>query len=129
MQLDNAINWFEIPVSDFDRAKKFYETLFGYEMPVNQVGPAKMGFFLYDYKAGKIGGAIVHHPELLQPSNTGTLVYLNCQPDLQFILNKVTEGGGKILVEKTIISTEQSLGYWALVNDTEGNNVGLHSMG
>ncbi len=64
MQLDNAINLSEIPVSDFDRAKKFYETMLGYEVPFNELGPAKMGFFLYDFKGGKIGGAIVHHPEL-----------------------------------------------------------------
>ncbi len=46
MQLSNALNWFEIPVSDFDRAKKFYETFFDYQMPENMMGKVQMGFFL-----------------------------------------------------------------------------------
>lgn len=128
MELGNALNWFEIPVSDFERAKKFYETIFGYEMPENIMGNARMGFFLYDFKAGKVGGAIVHNPERATPSNNGTLVYLNCQPDLQVVLNKIEGAGGKILKEKTIISDVQQLGYWALICDSEGNNVALHSM-
>ncbi len=129
MELGNALNWFEIPVSDFKRAKKFYETIFNYEMPENQMGPARMGFFLYDFKGGKAGGAIVHHPDLYTPSDNGTLVYLNCQPDLKIMLDKVEGAGGKILKEKTVISPEQNLGYWALILDVEGIKVALHTMG
>jgi predicted enzyme related to lactoylglutathione lyase len=128
MQHGNALNWFEIPVSDFERGKRFYEEIFGYEMPVNNMGATKMGFFLYDFKDGKVGGAIVHNPELYEPSNKGSLVYLNCQPDLQVVLDKVEKAGGKALIVKTLISPEQSLGFWALINDSEGNNVALHSM-
>ena len=128
MELGNALNWFEIPVSDFDRAKKFYETIFSYEMPENIMGQARMGFFLYDFKNGKIGGAIVHNPELITPGTNGSLIYLNCQPDLQVVLDRVENAGGKILKEKTNISKDQHLGYWALMNDTEGNKVALHSM-
>ncbi len=128
MELTNAINWFEIPVADFDRAKKFYETIFSYQMPENQMGQSRMGFFLYDFKAGKVGGAIVYNPELYIPNDKGTLVYLNCQPDLQIVLDKVETAGGKILTPKTIISPEQNLGYQALITDSEGNKVALHSM-
>lgn len=122
----HAINWFEIPVTDFDRAKKFYETIFSYQMPENQMGPARMGFLLYDFQNGGRGGAIVHNPGFYQPSATGTLVYLNCEPDLLPILNKVAAAGGKVLQEKTAIG--QNLGYWAIILDTEGNRVALHSM-
>ena len=45
MQLGNALNWFEIPVSDFERGKKFYETIFDYQMPENIMGKVQMGFF------------------------------------------------------------------------------------
>jgi len=83
MELGNALNWFEIPVTDFDRAKKFYETIFGYQMPENVMGSARMGFLLYDFPAGKVGGAIVYNPEFYTPSDNGSLIYLNCQPDLQ----------------------------------------------
>ena len=129
MQLGNALNWFEIPVSNFDRAKKFYETIFNYEMPESVMGDTRMGFFLYDMPAGKVGGAIVLNEQFYSPSETGTLIYLNAQPDLQIILARVEAAGGTILRPKTIISEEQSLGYWALVKDPEGNRVALHSMG
>jgi hypothetical protein len=122
----HALNWFEIPVADFDRAKQFYETLFDYQMPVNQMGPAKMGFFIYDFKNGGRGGAIVHNPEFYQPSDTGSLIYLNCEPDLQFVLDRVEKAGGKVVKVKTEIG--QGLGFWALLHDTEGNRVALHSM-
>lgn len=129
MELTNAINWFEIPVDNFDRAKKFYETIFNYQMPENQMGPARMGFFLYDFQNSKIGGAIVHNPGFYSPQKDGTLVYLNCNPDLQAVLDKVNDAGGKIIMGKKVISPDQNLGFFALINDTEGNRVALHSMG
>lgn len=127
MELGNALNWFEIPVTDFDRAKKFYETIFSYQMPENMMGEVRMGFFLYDFHNQKVGGAICKS-EMHKPSNEGSLIYLNCQPDLQIILDRVENGGGKVLKKKTKISEEQNLGFWALIADTEGNNVALHSM-
>src|ERR1700741_1759885 len=113
MQLGNALNWFEIPVNDFDRAKKFYETIFNYQMPENTMGAAKMGFFLHDFQGGKVGGAIVHNPDLYSPSDNGSLIYLNCKPNLQPVLNKVETAGGIILKNKTLIAP--NLGYWALI--------------
>ena len=128
MELGNALNWFEIPVSDFERAKKFYESIFDYQMPESMMGDVKMGFFLYDFQGGKVGGAICKS-EMHKPSNEGSLVYLNCQPDLQIVLDKVESAGGKVIKQKTKISAEQNLGFWALISDTEGNNVAFHSMG
>ena len=127
MQLGNALNWFEIPVSDFDRAKKFYETIFSYQMPENIIGSARMGFFLYDMPAGKVGGAIVHNPDFYSPSDNGSLIYLNCQPDLQIVLDKVTAAGGSVLMAKKPVAPD--LGFWALIKDSEGNRIALHSMG
>ena len=86
MQLGNALNWFEIPVTDFERGKKFYETIFNYQMPENMMGNVRMGFFLYDFQNGKVGGAICKS-EMHKPSHEGSLVYLNCQPDLQVELS------------------------------------------
>lgn len=127
MELGNALNWFEIPAADFDRAKKFYETIFNYQMPESMMGPNRMGFFLYDFKAGKVGGAIIHNPGFYSPSDKGSLIYLNCQPDLQPILDKVENAGGSIVVKKTQINAE--LGHTAIIMDSEGNRVALHSMG
>ena len=124
MELTNAINWFEIPVTDFDRAKKFYETIFDYQIPDSMVGANRLGFFLYDFKSGKIGGAICHG-DGYTPSQEGSLVYLNGDPDLQIILSRVENAGGKILQPKTRITAE--VGYVAIFTDTEGNRVALHS--
>ena len=128
MELGNALNWFEIPVADFDRAKQFYETLFNYQMPENQMWSARMGFFLFDFQTQKVGGAIVYNPSFYTPQANGTLVYLNCQPDLQPVLDRVETAGGKILQGKLEISSDQQLGYWAVILDSEGNRVALHSM-
>ena len=128
MQPGNALNWFEIPVSDFERGKKFYEIFFDYQMPENIMGNVQMGFFLYDFQNGKVGGAICKS-EMHKPSQQGILVYLNCQPDLQVVLDRVENAGGKIIQQKTKISEEQNLGYWASIIDSEGNKVALHSMG
>lgn len=128
MELGNALNWFEIPVLDFERAKKFYEAIFGYQMPEIQMGPSRMGFLLYDQPAGKVGGAIVHNPGFHAPSATGSLLYLNCQPDLQPVFDRVSGAGGKQLMQKTAVAPGQDLGFWALIMDTEGNRIALHSM-
>jgi predicted enzyme related to lactoylglutathione lyase len=87
-----------------------------------------MGFLLYDFSNAKVGGAIVHNPEFYTPQANGTLVYLNCQPDLQKVLSRVESAGGKVLQQKKEIAPEQNLGFWAIMIDTEGNRVALHSM-
>ena len=121
--LTNSLNWFEIPVSDFDRAKLFYSMIYNYEMPDQMMGPVHMGFFLVD--KGGIGGAIVHGDGYV-PSHEGTMVYLNGGKDLSVVLGRVEKAGGKIVVPKTKIDDE--LGYFAIFHDCEGNKIGLHSM-
>jgi predicted enzyme related to lactoylglutathione lyase len=125
MELGNALNWFEIPVTDFERAKKFYESIFDYQMPENQMGEAKMGFFLYDFQGGKVGGAIVKRPVFTCPANKGSLVYLNCQPDLQKVLDRLLQEA-KPCCQKLRWVKDWEVG---LITDTEGNRVALHSMG
>ncbi|UKJ08910.1 VOC family protein [Solitalea lacus] len=118
----HAINWFEIPVEDFERAKKFYSHILNFEMVEMLMGSDRMGFF--PSEAGSVSGAIVsgknHHP-----GDTGVYIYLNCGDNMMEVLNKVQEVGGSILVPKTIISPEY--GYFAFIKDTEGNKIGLHS--
>lgn len=121
----NAISWFEIPVSDFSRAQKFYSAIFDYEMPVMEMGPVKMGFLLHDQNGGGIGGAICAG-EGYVPSATGPKVYLFGGKDLNTVLQRVEKAGGKVVVPKMLISTE--LGHFAGFSDTEGNMVYLHSM-
>jgi predicted enzyme related to lactoylglutathione lyase len=120
----NAISWFEIPVTDFERAQKFYSAIFDYQMPEMPMGPFRMGFFISDQQSG-VGGAIVQG-EGYTPSKTGSMVYLNGGSDLSTVLNRVEQAGGKIVVPKTQITPD--LGYFATFSDTEGNHVSLHSM-
>lgn len=121
--MKNMLNWFEIPVTEFDRAKLFYEVLLDFKMEASVVMGYKMGFFP-SYE-GKISGAIVEG-DGYKPSVHGSLIYLNCQPDLAVNLERVEKAGGQIIVPKTKIS--DSLGYFAFIIDTEGNKVALHSM-
>ncbi|HET6990625.1 MAG TPA: VOC family protein [Bacteroidia bacterium] len=119
----NTLNWFEIPVSDFERAKKFYETIFDIKMQKMDFGGFTMGMFPSERGNGKLSGAIVHG-EYYKPSAEGVLVYLNGNPDLAVALGKVVAAGGKIMRPKTQIG---EFGYMAVIFDTEGNAVALHS--
>ncbi len=120
----NAINWFEISVADIDRATKFYETIFETKMIVVEMMGAKMSMFPIVETNGKVGGCLVQS-ERHQPGTTGTVIYLNGNPDLQIILDRIENAGGKVNMPKTLISEET--GYMAFFADTEGNNIGLHS--
>jgi len=121
--LTNAINWFEIPVTDFARAKKFYSTIYDYEMPETDMGPIKMGFLLHEQGTG-VGGAICYG-EGYEPSDKGSKVYLNGGTDLNTVLSRVESAGGQVVMPKTSIGEN---GFYALFHDTEGNIVALHSM-
>ena len=124
----NVINWFEIPVKNFDRACKFYEevldgTVQVMEMEMNGV-IEKMGFLPgYNPQEG-VGGAIVEGTGY-EPATTGSLVYLNGGNDLQSPLSRVESAGGKVLLPKTGIGEN---GFVAQFTDTEGNRVAFHSM-
>lgn len=124
--MKNAISWFEIPATDLERATKFYETIFGLSLAALDMENVKMRMFPIDDMMG-VGGALVDSGGFHKPSLTdGPLIYLNGNPDLQTILDKVEEAGGKIMVPETEISPEY--GYMAVIIDTEGNRIGLHSV-
>ena len=122
--MTNAINWFEIPSTDFTRAKKFYETILGAEIMEMPHPEMKYGMFPVDMQSGAVGGGLVQG-EGFEPSSKGTIVYLNGGDDLTVSLSKVESAGGKILMPKTSIGQN---GFMAHFLDTEGNRVALHSM-
>jgi predicted enzyme related to lactoylglutathione lyase len=121
----NAISWFEIPVDDFDRAKKFYSAIFAYEMPEMPMGHLRMGFLLHDQQNGGIGGAIVEAEFGYTPSRLGPKVYLNGGTNLKRVLDRVEEAGGQVTVSKFLVAP--GMGYVAGFLDTEGNEIYLHS--
>ena len=118
----NAINWFEIPAADFDRAVQFYETMLGTAIRKDVFGGAPHGFLPVGEKG--VGGAVVYGNG--QPSSEGPLIFLNAtdEPTLDGFLARVTEAGGEVLLPKTAIPPQ---GLMAIIRDVEGNRIGLHS--
>ncbi|MBS1771650.1 MAG: VOC family protein [Bacteroidetes bacterium] len=124
--MQNAISWFEIPSTDIDRAQKFYETIFSIQLMTMDMPNLKMRAFPLDDMMG-VGGAVVWSDGFHKPSATdGPLIYLNGNPDVQTILDRVVAAGGTVIVPKTEISPEY--GYMGVFIDTEGNRIGLHSV-
>ncbi len=124
--MSSAISWFEIPVTDLDRATKFYETIFAFSLFPMDVGNLRMRMFPISDPMIDIGGALVDSGGFHKPSATdGPLIYLNGNPDLQAVLDRVVSAGGTIVVPKTEISPEY--GFMGVLMDSEGNRIGLHS--
>ncbi len=122
----NVVGWFEIPVTDMDRAVRFYETVFGYQLNRQQMGELDMAWFPSFEKEIGSAGSLVKHPDFYHPSQNGTLVYFTAfSGDLAEELSRVEKAGGRIVVPKTQITPE--IGYMAVFTDTEGNRVALHS--
>lgn len=121
--MENLINWFEIPATDFSRAVSFYKSILGLDIKETQMFGTKMGFFPTDGK--NVSGAIVQGEDY-KPSTDGVIAYLNGGNDLQNVLNKVENSNGKIIVPKTQISPE--MGYFGMFIDTEGNKMAVHSI-
>jgi predicted enzyme related to lactoylglutathione lyase len=126
MSYNNAVSWFEIPATDLARAQKFYETIFGFTMTPLDLPNIKMRMFPIEDRMG-VGGAVVDSGGFHKPSATdGPLVYLNANPDVQLVLDKVEAAGGKVMVPKTEISPDY--GHMGVLIDTEGNRIALHSV-
>jgi len=114
-------HWFEIPVTDFYRAKIFYEAVFDTEIHAKDFGGLKMGIFPH-----KETGAAICQGEWYKPGPDGVVVYMDANPDLSIALAKIEDAGGKVIMQKKQISPEH--GFMALFRDSEGNHVALHSM-
>lgn len=121
----NALNWFEIPAKDITRAKKFYESVFNVKMQdMPEMMGMKMTSFPTEMGNGKVSGALVQS-QMHNPSTDGAVVYLNANPAIQTVIERVEKSGGKVVMPKTQISPE--VGYMAFFVDSEGNKVGLHA--
>jgi len=121
--MTNAINWFEIPVKNFERAKQFYSTVLGVEVSEMPMPNMKYGMLPFDMQNGGIGGAIVE-AQGMNPSEDGSIVFLNGGDDLSVPLAKVEVAGGKVLFPKTAVGENGFISHFI---DTEGNKVAFHS--
>jgi hypothetical protein len=125
--MKHAISWFEIPATDIERAQKFYETIFGISMTAIDMPNMKMRMFPIDNPMEGIGGAIVDTGGFHKPSATdGPLIYLDGNPDLRIVLDKVEAAGGKVIVPRMEISPEY--GDMGVFIDSEGNRIALHNI-
>ena len=123
---NNVVGWFEIPVTDMDRAVKFYETILGIELSRQPMGDLDMAWFPWVEGGLGASGSLVRHPQFYKPSADGTLVYLTPPSgDLATELGRVEGAGGTVLQQKTLITEE--IGYMGVFLDTEGNRVAIHS--
>ena len=119
----NAINWFEIPVTDMPRAVAFYSAILSAELTADPSMPGYLMAML-PYQDG-VGGALLYG-EGYVPSANGALLYLNGGDDLNNVLGKVEAAGGQVLTPKTSIGENGFMGFFL---DSEGNKIGLHSIG
>lgn len=127
MQL-NPIGWVEIPVSDIERAEKFYTDYFGFQMsrqPDQQDGNVQMSWFPMTMDSYGAAGMLIKSPGHI-PSHEGPLVYFTSPGEgLGAGVAKAKEQGIKILMEKMDIGEH---GFFALLEDSEGNRIAIHSM-
>ncbi|MEH6406298.1 MAG: VOC family protein [Leeuwenhoekiella sp.] len=119
----NSIAWFEIPVSDMDRAISFYQNVFDISIAKQDFGGVLMGWFPQPDNEGAASGTLIKHESYI-PSEEGVLLYFNCE-NLAETLVKADTAGGTIYQNKTMISEDH--GYMAVFLDTEGNRIALHS--
>lgn len=124
--MKSVLNWFEIYVSDFDRAKQFYTEVFRFQMTDRRVETDRhmqMRYATFPGQEGSgPGGAIVKIEEV-KPGPGGTLVYFDSE-DVAIELGRVEKAGGKIIRPKLGIG---EFGFIAFIEDTEGNMIGLRS--
>jgi predicted enzyme related to lactoylglutathione lyase len=122
-QRESRVVWFEIPAADLDRACRFYETVLATSLNRGQFGPETLAVFPYEKPA--ISGCLSHSPDHRAAAN-GTVIYLNADPDLDAALARVSPAGGKVVVPRTALPP--GMGFFARIEDTEGNLVGLHAI-
>ena len=120
----NSLNWFEIPVTDMQRAKHFYQVVFGIHMDEMNIQDMEMAGFPGEPGSGKASGALVKS-EYHTPSMDGVIVYLNANPAMDDVVARIEPQGGQVLMGKTLIT--EDIGYMAFFRDTEGNRVAIHS--
>ncbi len=119
----NPVGWFEIYVQDINRAKTFYGAVLQRTFEKLQSGDLEMWAFNGDMSKPGTGGTLVQMAGVPSGGNS-VLVYFNCD-DCAVEESRVVAAGGRIHKSKFSIGP---FGFVALVYDTEGNQIGLHSL-
>ena len=120
----NVPVWFEIPAADLARAAKFYEQVFDLQLKREQIGDAQLAIFPYRSPQGTTG--CIAAGADFTPGGQGSLLYLNADPELDPVLQRVAAAGGRIVTPRTALPP--GMGYFASFIDSEGNRVGVHAL-
>ena len=121
--MKHLLNWIEIPVTEMERAKKFYSTILETAFQDMAIGDITYAIFASEDQHN--AGALAQGP-YYKPSTDGVLIYFNGGDDLDFILSKVNGAGGNVILSKTFLA--DVAGYMGMFIDTEGNRIGIQSM-
>lgn len=120
--MKNAINWFEIPVDDLQRATHFYESILDIKLQKESMDNVDMALFPMDETS--VSGALAK-ADFMSPSDQGSIVYLNVEGIMDQVLERAEGLGSKVFFPKTSIGEN---GYIAHISDSQGNKIALHSM-
>ena len=124
--MEHALNWFEIPVTDMDRAIRFYESASAAKLRREAFGGPGQELAVFEVKdEAAVKGALLAAPHA-KPSADGAIVYLNAAPAIDAWLDRAKRAGGKVVLDKTALP--EGMGFFAHVLDSEGNRIGLHAM-
>ena len=122
--MKHLINWVEIPATDLQRARKFYNSVLG-KIEFNEMEMNGTRYALFPSKDKFNSGALVQG-EYYRPSPDGVIIYLDGGENMDDILKHVEKAGGEIIMAKTYIGEEA--GYVGIFIDSEGNKIGLQHM-
>jgi uncharacterized protein len=117
----NPVVYFEIPVTDINRAIKFYTSVFNFTFEKEVIDKNEMALFPFTDEHTGISGALAKG-EIYKPTKEGVVIYFKSE-NIDTTLKLVTEIGGKILYPKT---SSGDLGFVAEFEDSEGNRIALH---
>lgn len=116
----NPVVYFEIPVTDIDRAIKFYKDVFHFDFDKEDIDNNKMALFPFVDENSGISGALAKG-EIYKPTKNGVVIYFKTE-NIDESLKLATSNGGKILYPKT----DNGIGFVAEFEDSEGNRIALY---
>ena len=121
--MSNTFVWVDIPVVDLDRAVAFYSAVV--DRPVGKIAESGFSFGLFEHRGNEVGGCLVTAEGDAQPARNGPLVYVNVEGRLDAAVAAAQKHGGQVLQARHSIAPN---GWRAIVADSEGNRIALHSM-